>query len=225
MRVFRRVTDILSASLNDLIDKFEDPEKMLRQAIREMEESVADAMDAAARAIATEKLLEKDLEKHEGDACASRERAEKAVEAGNDALARVALRIGNDGKKAAEGLRKDLEAARVANQALRRQIDALRAKLAEAKRKLAALSARKRVSDARKKVLVVGKNVNAGPFCKFDRLRKRIEEDEAAVDALASLACDVTETAGVTAAAAAEASAADLAIEEDLAQLKRRLRA
>ena len=49
MRVFRRVTDILSASLNDLIDKFEDPEKMLRQAIREMEESVADAMEGAAR--------------------------------------------------------------------------------------------------------------------------------------------------------------------------------
>lgn len=185
MSIFHRVTDILSANLNDLVDRFEDPEKMLRQAVREMDESIADAMDGAARAIATEKLLEKELEKRVGEATECRERAQRAVQIGDDASARVALRQERDAKMLAEDLRKDVESARAASLALRRQIDGLRAKLMEAKRKLASLSARQRVTDAKKRACVAAKDLNTDPFRKFERFEERIEHEEAAVDALA----------------------------------------
>jgi phage shock protein A len=61
MGIFRRFTDILSANLNDLIDRFEDPEKALRQAIREMEQAVTDALNSAAKVIANERLLTKPI--------------------------------------------------------------------------------------------------------------------------------------------------------------------
>ena len=61
MGLFRRFGDIVSANLNDLVNHFEDPEKMLRQAIREMEEAVASALNEAAKVVANEKLLAKQL--------------------------------------------------------------------------------------------------------------------------------------------------------------------
>src|SRR6185436_14414025 len=116
------------------VDRFEDPEKMLRQAVREMEDSIADAMDGAAKAIATEKLIESEIEKRSSGAAACHERARKAVQAGDDATARACLRQERDEAAQASELRKDLAAARAASQALRRQVDGLRAKLMAAKR-------------------------------------------------------------------------------------------
>ena len=79
MGLFQRVGDILSANFNDLIDRFEDPEKMLRQAIREMEALIAETLDGAAQSIATEKLIGKDLASVEQLSKAWQERAAKAV--------------------------------------------------------------------------------------------------------------------------------------------------
>ena len=57
MPLVRRIAGIVSANLNDAVDRCEDPEKMLRQAVREMEEAFHRALDRAATAIAQEKLL------------------------------------------------------------------------------------------------------------------------------------------------------------------------
>ena len=57
MRLFQRIGDIIAANLNDLVDRFEDPEVMLKQAIREMETMIESATGGAARAIAGERLL------------------------------------------------------------------------------------------------------------------------------------------------------------------------
>ena len=65
MRLFRRIGDIVAANLNDLVDRFEDPEVMLKQAIREMETMIEDATADAARAIAAERLLARDLSDHQ----------------------------------------------------------------------------------------------------------------------------------------------------------------
>ena len=91
MGIFRRVNDIISANLNDLVDKFEDPEKMLKQAIREMEESIEEATAAAAKAIASERLLEKETAQHELQSVRWHERAERAVKAGDDELDRKSV--------------------------------------------------------------------------------------------------------------------------------------
>ena len=65
MRLFQRISDIIAANLNDLVDRFEDPEAMLRHAIREMETMIEEATGGAARAIAGERLLARDLRDHE----------------------------------------------------------------------------------------------------------------------------------------------------------------
>ena len=79
MRLFRRIGDIVAANLNDLVDRFEDPEVMLKQAIREMETMIEEATGAAARAIAGERLLARDLSDHERKARRWNARAEEAV--------------------------------------------------------------------------------------------------------------------------------------------------
>ena len=91
MRLFQRIGDIIAANLNDLVDRFEDPEVMLKQAIREMETMIAEATGGAARAIAGERLLARELADHEQKAARWRARAEEAVSRGDDDLARQAI--------------------------------------------------------------------------------------------------------------------------------------
>lgn len=62
MGLFKRISDIVSANLNDMVERFEDPEQMLRQAIREMEEAIGRAKPDVARAMANEKTLAKGVE-------------------------------------------------------------------------------------------------------------------------------------------------------------------
>ena len=76
MRLFQRIGDIIAANLNDLVDRFEDPEVMLKQAIREMETMIEGATGGAARAIAGERLLARDLSDHERKAAPGVPRAE-----------------------------------------------------------------------------------------------------------------------------------------------------
>ena len=79
MRLLRRIGDIIAANLNDLVDRFEDPEVMLKQAIREMETMIEEATASAARAIAGERLLARDLADHEGKGRRWNTRAEELV--------------------------------------------------------------------------------------------------------------------------------------------------
>ena len=57
MSVFKRLTDILSANVSELIERYEDPELLLKQAVREMEEGIRAALANAAKVVAQEKML------------------------------------------------------------------------------------------------------------------------------------------------------------------------
>ena len=78
MGIFRRISDIVSANLNELTEEYEDPELMLKQAVREMEQSIADATQQTAKAMANEKTLTRELERNRQQADQWRERAEKS---------------------------------------------------------------------------------------------------------------------------------------------------
>ena len=92
MSIFQRISDIISANLNELTEGFENPEQMLRQAIGEMEESIAHATRDTARALASEKTIAKELKNNQALVETWHQRAEKAVAAGDDDLARRALK-------------------------------------------------------------------------------------------------------------------------------------
>ncbi len=90
-RFFKRVKTVVDAELNSLLDKAEDPVKMLDQFMREMEVDIREAESAVAKQMASEKLLEKKYQESEQMVMKREEQAIKALEAGNEDLARRAL--------------------------------------------------------------------------------------------------------------------------------------
>ena len=226
MGIFKRINDIISANLNEMTEGFENPEKLLKQAIREMDDSIADATTATAKALANEKVLTRELASNEGLASKWQSRAEQAVQSGDDELARKALRRKHEHEKLVVALEDQIEAARVASRGLKRQLEAMKAKRSEAKRNLATLSARQRAAEFRQKMQTVGAETSTeldnDAFAKFDRLRTRVEQAEAVAEAMAELqetsdACTVDlEDAFV------DEADADLDVDAELAALKRK---
>jgi phage shock protein A len=192
MSLFSRISDIISANLNEMTESFEDPEKMLKQAIREMDQSIADATQETAKVLANEKLLAKELDNNKRQAGDWQRKAEQAVAAGDDNLARRALTRKQEHGKLVVALQDQLTAAQVASLTLKHQLDAMRAKLSEAKRNLSTLSARKKAADFKKKMHTSPSVLESGgaadnAFAKFERLREKVEQAEAEADALAEL--------------------------------------
>jgi len=91
MGMFSRITDIFKANVNEALDKAEDPEKMLKQMVLEMEESVNRTTLAVAQGIANEKNLFKKLNKAKEEVEDWQEKAKKAILAGREDLAKQAL--------------------------------------------------------------------------------------------------------------------------------------
>src|ERR1035437_1656107 len=91
MALLERVSTLLRANLNDLIEKAEDPERMLKQIVLDMENQLMQVKTQVAIAIADEHLLEKKRGEHEQQAKEWRRKAELAVQKGHDDLARAAL--------------------------------------------------------------------------------------------------------------------------------------
>lgn len=225
MGIFGRISDILSANLSDFTERFEDPEKMLKQAIREMEESISEVTGQTAKAMANEKTLAREHQRNKAQVEQWAGRAEKAVEAGDDDLARKALARKNEHQKVVEALEDQLQAAEEASRTLKRQLSAMKAKLAEAKRNLTTLSARKRAADFRKKLDAQAAGLTAAvddtAFAKFDRLKSKVEQAEAEAEAIAELR---GLAAGGTAEDVAEISEEEVDVAAELAELKQRLR-
>jgi phage shock protein A len=91
MALLERVSTLLRANLNDLVEKAEDPERMLKQIVLDMENQLMQVKTQVAIAVADEHLLEKKRAEHEQQAADWRRKAELAVDKGRDDLARAAL--------------------------------------------------------------------------------------------------------------------------------------
>lgn len=223
MGFFKRISDIISANLNELTEEFEDPERMLRQAVREMEQSIHEVTEQTAKAMASEKTLARELQRNRQQQEHWQERAEKAVASGDDELARKALVRRREHEKLVTALDDQLESARETSASLRRQLDGMKAKLAEAKRSLATLAARQRAAHFRKTMesgaSEVATDVDDNAFAKFERLRCRVEQAEAEAEAMAEL----RGTATPARAPEEEFSRDELDVSAELAELKRKV--
>jgi phage shock protein A len=193
MPIFRRITDIISANLNELVDRFEDPPAMLRQAVREMERSVDQTMQAAARAIAHERLLERDLVQRRERVERLRELAAAALRRDDESAARHALAERARLQVLISALDDQLASAHNESEILRRQTQALRLRLAEARQMQHLYVARSRAADARRNMVrsTVPVASALGTFERFDRACEAIELREAESAAYAELAGDV----------------------------------
>src|SRR5215471_980979 len=186
MPLLKRIRRLISANLNDLIDQCEDPEKMLRQAVRDMETALGQIMDAAARAIAHHKLLSRQASEAREAITLSTKQAEAAVSRGDDDNARRKLVRRAENQRLAGSLSQQADAADALGQRLRRQVSAMRIKLAEARRKLVEITARKRAAAAQRQFVEhLPDGAIAGRVCAtFDTLCAKVEQSEAETEAL-----------------------------------------
>ena len=153
MGLFKRMSDIVSANLNEMAEKYEDPEKMLKQAVREMETSIEQARRDVARSMASDKVVATQLAENQRQADHWQSRAESAIEAGDDQACPQGARAGKqEYEKIAAALKDQHLVATESSVTLRRQLEAMQAKLSEAKRQLGTLTARKKAADVRSKV-------------------------------------------------------------------------
>ncbi|HEY9187746.1 MAG TPA: PspA/IM30 family protein [Bacteroidota bacterium] len=188
MGIFARMSDIFKANINDLLDKAEDPEKMIKQMVIEMEEAVSKAATAVGQAIANEKMLQKQVDDKKKAAEDWQKKAIQAVNAGRDDLAKQALEKKNSFSKAANDLEPLLIEARNTSANLRAQLDKLRAKLEEARLRQNTLIARSQAAKAKKQIAASVSGIGDDAFANFDKYEQKIIKQESEADALSELA-------------------------------------
>ena len=149
MTIFSRMTDIVNSNLNALLDKAEDPEKMVRLIIKEMEDALVEVRSTAARAIADRKALERRREWFAGEVEEWQRKAEVAVEKGRDDLAKRALAERNKSREGADALQRELGLLGETLEKLNEDVGALQAKLKDAKARQNALVVRSQAAQTR----------------------------------------------------------------------------
>lgn len=192
MSIFGRLTDIVKANINDLLDRSEDPEKMIKQMVLEMEEAVNKATLAVGQAIANEKTLERQFNRQSSQMEEWQKKAVQAVQAGRDDLAKQALQRKNTIEQNVVDLERMLGEARTSTGQLRTQLDQLKGKLDEARMRQNTLIARSQAAKAKKQVAQTFAGVGSDAFSKFEKLEQKVEKTEAEAEAFSQLAGENT---------------------------------
>lgn len=149
MGIFSRITDIINSNINAILDKAEDPEKMVRLIIQEMEEALVEVRSTSARAIADRKELLRRQDWLHNEAREWERKAEVAVQKGRDDLAKGALVERNKATEARELLDRDLEILDDTLTKLNGDIAALQAKIKDAKARQSAIILRGKAAQSR----------------------------------------------------------------------------
>ncbi|MCC6858439.1 MAG: PspA/IM30 family protein [Bryobacterales bacterium] len=194
MPLLERVTTLIRANLNDLIDKAEDPEKMLKQVILDMQNQLMQVKTQVAIAIADQHLLEQRRKENQDKAADWRRKAELAVDKQQDDLARAALEREMSCRRMAEGFDQQIadQAAQVEN--LKSALHKLEQKLAEARSRAEILVAQHRRARAVARASQAGSA--AGDDSKaaaFERMKDKVQFSEAVSQAQAEMASESVE--------------------------------
>ena len=210
MGILDRFTSIVKANINELLDKAEDPEKMVDQYLREMTESLAEVREATAGVMAEEKRCKKLVDENMAEMTKYEELARKALAAGNEADARVFLAKKQELAGRAEGLTVAYEGAKA-------DIEELNARKATIKAKAAVAKTQSKVNE-----MTSAGDRAEGARSAFDRMEAKADEMLDRANAVAELSeqpADPTEDLAKKYAAAG----AEAAVDDDLARLKKEM--
>ena len=191
MALLERVSALIRANLNDLIDKAEEPEKMIKQVILDMQNQLLQVKTQVAIAIADEHLLMKKQKENEDAAAEWVRKAELAVEKGHDDLARAALERSMTAKNMAASFAEQVsdQTAQVEN--LKTALRKLELKLQEAQSKSDVLIAQHRRSRALTKASDARIKIGDGSnLAAFDRVKQKVQHEEAVSQAKSEIAVD-----------------------------------
>jgi phage shock protein A len=194
MGILDRVSTLMRANINDLIDRAEDPEKVVKQLIADMNNQLLQVKTQVAAAIADEKQLRQRYQENQNKANDWQQKAELAVEKGQDDLAREALARRNAFQQTAEGFRSQYEEQARQVEVLKDALHQLESKIQEAQTKEELLIARSRRAKAETQIRTTLSGLDAsGALASFERMEDKVAQQEARASALADLDSDSTE--------------------------------
>lgn len=217
MSIFSRARDIFAANFNDMLDKAEDPAKMIRLIILEMEETLVEVRTSSARTIADQKELRRHVEKLDALQADWAEKAQLALSKGREDLARAAL---IERKKAADMAGQLREEVHILDDSLRAyelDIEKLQNRLREARSRQSAIAARLQSAEnrVRLRTLLSSERVDEA-LARFDQLERRVDYAEGRAEAM-SLGTEGQPTLADEIAALADGDS----IEAELAEMKK----
>ena len=185
MGIFSRFTDIINSNINSLLDKAEDPAKMVRLIIQEMEDTLVEVRSSSAKTLADKKDLARQAMRFEKDEQLWQEKAELALSKGRDDLARAALIEKKKCGENAASLVDELSHVDDHITKLQSEISQLQEKLADAKSRQKAIIMREQTATSR---LKVKKNIDSGrvndALNRFDSYERKIDDIESQVESL-----------------------------------------
>jgi len=188
MGILDRMSRLIRANVNDMIDRAEDPEKMLNELLREMDSSIREARMQVANMIAQEKEVEADLLESRRDAEEWGRRAELAVQNSKDDLAREALRRKRDAEEITGVYGHQLATQQETVNTLKQQLTVLEAKYREAESKRTVLIARHRASRAQRTITETLSTLpGLDSHSELDRMERRIRTEESKTKALGEM--------------------------------------
>ncbi|WP_176592368.1 phage shock protein PspA [Sphingobium sp. EM0848] len=184
MGIFSRTRDIIAANVTDLLDRAEDPAKMIRMIILEMEETLVEVRASAARTIADQKEMRRHIAKLQGLQDSWTEKAQLALSKDREDLAKAALVEKQKATDMAEQLGHEIEVLEESLRASEEDIAKLQAKLREARARQNSLVTRMESAQNRLRVreAYAGEKVNDA-FARFEMLERRVDMAEGRADA------------------------------------------
>ena len=220
MGIFNRARDIFAANFNELLDKADDPQKMIRMIILDMEETLVEVRASAARTIADQKEMHRHSVKLDKLQADWSEKAQLALSKDREDLARAALVEKKKGADMSEQLKAEIAVLDDALRAYEQDIQKLQNRLREARTRQTAIAARLESAENRVKLrsLMTNERVDDA-LSRFDQLERRVDYAEGRADAL-----QIADGTGKPTLAdeIAALEGAD-AIDDELAEMKRAL--
>jgi len=216
MGIFSRFTDIINSNINNLLDKAEDPAKMVRLIIQEMEDTLVEVRSSSAKILADKKELSRRVTRFESEAQQWQEKAELALSKDREDLARAALVEKKKSSGNAQTLLQELMHIEEHITKLQDEISQLQDKLADAKARQKAIIIREKTVNSRLKVKKnIDNNKVNDALSRFDRYERKIDDIEGQVDSYdlgrKSLADEIAELE------------ADEKVDDELASLKAKM--
>ena len=191
MALLERVTTLVRANLNDLLDRAEDPEKLLKQVILDMENQLLQVKTQVAVAIADQHVLDRKRAEQEERHAEWMRRAELAVDKGQDDLARAALERHKSAERNAESFRQQVEDQRAQVATLKAALGKLEQKLGEAQAKSDMLLAQHRRARALGKATDAQMAIGGRSTIRtFERMKEKVTVHEAVSQAKAEMVLD-----------------------------------
>ena len=192
MGILTRMKTVFKSEVNAALDKVEDTEKLLNQTVLDMQQQLAQVKQQVAVAIADEKRLGKQYKENQAQVEGWMEKAKLAIQKGNDELAKAALERKTEYEGLAAEYKTQWESQKASVEKLKASLRELERRIDEARRQKDLLIARSKRAKAQKQIhqTMAGMSTNAGAFDTFERMKRKVDDDEARAEAAEEIATD-----------------------------------